>query len=289
MKILIIGCNGQLGKDMVKILLKAGHDVHGIDYPDIDISSSTATDTIIKNNNPDVIINCAAFTAVDECEKKHDIAYAVNRDGIANIAGSAKNIGARVIHFSTDYVFNGNKNMPYTEDDQPDPQSVYGKSKLEGDKKLAAILPDHVILRVAWLYGIHGRHFIKKITKRAMSIQGAGQILKVVTDEIGTPTYSIDVCRQTLALLTKDATGVFHCTNEGWCSRYEFATEIIRAYSLDVSIQPCTSAEFKLPAPRPAYSVLENKRLKDIGMNVMRDWKVAFNDYITEEKNTGAT
>ena len=140
--------------------------------------------------------------------------------------------------------------------------------------------PTILFLRVAWLYGVHGQHFIKKIRDRALQMQGTGKPLKVVTDEVGTPTYTVDVCRQTLKLLTTDHRGTFHCTNEGFCSRYEFAREILRAYAIDVPLEPCTSKDFVLPAPRPAYSVLENQRLKQLGINIMRDWKVAFGEYV---------
>jgi dTDP-4-dehydrorhamnose reductase len=284
MKLFIIGCNGQLGKDMMSIASDAGHSVSGKDFPDIDISDAAATNAIIAANKPDAIINCAAYIAVDACETQKREAYAVNSHGVAIVAAAARQCGALVVHFSTDYVFDGKSAAPYSETDMVNPQSEYGKSKLEGERRLADILPDHIIVRVAWLYGVHGRHFIKKVKERALAVKKTGEAMKVVTDEIGTPTYCADVCRQTLLLLTKDHRGLFHCTNEGYCSRYEFAREILHAYAIDVPLIPCLSSDFKLPAPRPAYSVLENKRLKDLGINVMRDWKVAFADYIEEEK-----
>ncbi len=287
-KVLIVGCNGQLGKDMVAMAVAQGYAVRGVDYPDIDIADFRGASAIIAEQVPAVIINCSAYTAVDACETQRNEAYAVNSRGVENIAKCAGDFGALVVHFSTDYVFDGNGNTPYCESDAVNPQSEYGKSKLEGELRLAEILPDHIILRVAWLYGIHGRHFIKKIKERAFAVRGTGEPLKVVTDEIGTPTYTVDVCRQTLSLLTKGHRGLFHCTNEGFCSRFEFAREILRAYNLDVPLIPCTSSDYKLPAPRPAYSVLENKRLKALGMNLMRDWKVAFAEYVEEERSQPA-
>jgi dTDP-4-dehydrorhamnose reductase len=284
MKLFIIGCNGQLGKDMMSIASDAGHIVSGKDFPDIDISDATATRAIIAAIKPDAIINCAAYTAVDSCETHKREAYAVNSLGVANVAAAARHYGSTLVHFSTDYVFDGKSSVPYTETDAVNPQSQYGKSKLEGEQKLADILPDHIILRVAWLYGVSGKHFIKKVKERALAVQKTNEPMKVVTDEIGSPTYCADVCRQTLLVLSKDYRGLFHCTNEGYCSRYEFAREILHAYAIDVPLIPCLSSDFKLPAPRPAYSVLENKRLKELGINIMRDWKVAFADYIEEEK-----
>jgi dTDP-4-dehydrorhamnose reductase len=284
MKLLILGSNGQLGKDMMSIASGAGFGLSGIDFPDVDITDAFSIDAIIASEKPDVIVNCAAYTAVDACETHQHEAYAVNSQGVANIAVAARKSGAKVIHFSTDYVFDGKSIVPYCETDPVNPQSEYGKSKLEGERRLADILPDHIVLRIAWLYGVHGRHFIKKVRERALAVKKTGETMKVVSDEIGTPTYCADVCGQTLKLLTKKYRGLFHCTNEGSCSRYDFAREILSAYHIDVPVAPCLSSEFKLPAPRPAYGVLENKRLKDLGVNVMRDWKVAFAEYIEEEK-----
>jgi dTDP-4-dehydrorhamnose reductase len=282
-KILIVGAHGQLGQDMKTMASSAGYSVSGVDVPDIDITDPVATRKVIAAHAPEVIINCSAYTAVDACETHEREAFAVNSDGVAHIAQAARETNARVVHFSTDYVFDGLKTGPYIESDVPNPQSVYGKSKLEGDRRLEKTLPDHIILRVAWLYGIHGQHFIKKIRERALQMRGTGKLLKVVTDEVGTPTYTIDVCRQTLKLLSMDHRGTFHCTNEGFCNRFEFAREILNSYAINVPLEPCTSKDFVLPAPRPAYSVLENKRLKELGINVMRDWKVAFGEYVQEE------
>jgi dTDP-4-dehydrorhamnose reductase len=282
-KILIVGAHGQLGQDMKTMASSAGYSVSGVDVPDIDITDPVATRKVIAAHAPEVIINCSAYTAVDACETHEREAFAVNSDGVAHIAQAARETNARVVHFSTDYVFDGFKTGPYIESDVPNPQSVYGKSKLEGDRRLEKTLPDYIILRVAWLYGIHGQHFIKKIRERALQMRGTGKPLKVVTDEVGTPTYTIDVCRQTLKLLSMDHRGTFHCTNEGFCNRFEFAREILNSYAINVPLEPCTSKDFVLPAPRPAYSVLENKRLKELGINVMRDWKVAFGEYVQEE------
>jgi dTDP-4-dehydrorhamnose reductase len=286
MKLFIIGCNGQLGKAVTAIASAEGHRVSGLDFPEIDITDFNATDALVGSEKPDVIVNCAAYTAVDACETHTAEAYAVNSQGIANIATAAKRRGATVVHYSTDYVFDGKGSRPYTEFDPVNPQSEYGKSKLQGECRLAEILPDHITIRVAWLYGVHGKHFIRKVRERALAVQKSGEPMKVVTDEVGSPTSCADVCRQTLLLLKHDHRGLFHGTNTGWCTRFEFAREILRAYRIDVPLVPCLSSEFKLPAPRPAYSVLENKRLKDLGLNIMRDWKAAFTEYVEEERKT---
>ena len=283
-KILVLGSRGQLGRDMADMATAAGNNVVGLDFPEIDITDPDAVNKIVALHAPQTIINCCAYTAVDACESHEREAFAVNSDGIAAIAEAARKISSLVVHFSTDYVFDGLKNAPYIETDAPNPKSVYGKSKLAGDRRLEQTISNHIILKVSWLYGIHGKHFIGKIRDRASRIKGSGQALKVVTDEIGTPTYTIDVCRQTLKLIDTSYRGTFHCTNEGSCSRYEFAREILKTYAIDVPLTPCTSHDFVLPAPRPAYSVLENARLKELGINIMRDWKVAFREYVEKEK-----
>jgi dTDP-4-dehydrorhamnose reductase len=284
-KILVLGSRGQLGYDMTAMAQAAGYEVSGLDIPEIDITDAEKISQTIFSCNPRIIINCCAYTAVDACETHEREAFAVNSNGIANIAEAARKIGARVVHFSTDYIYDGLKNSPYVETDAPNPKSVYGKSKLAGDTRLEQTLPDHIILKVSWLYGLQGKHFIGKIKDRALQIKGSGQALKVVTDEIGTPTYTVDVCKQTLKLLDTSHRGSFHCTNEGFCSRFEFAREILDAYSIDAALVPCTSKDFVLPAPRPAYGVLENARLKELGINIMRDWKVAFREYVQEDLN----
>ncbi|NLL13719.1 MAG: dTDP-4-dehydrorhamnose reductase [Fibrobacter sp.] len=281
--ILIIGSNGQLGSDMVMLSKQAGFNVSEIDFPQIDITDPSMTERCIIDFKPDYIINCAAYTAVDDCETHQKTAFAVNAQGAQNIAISAKKAGAVMVHISTDYVFDGKKDSPYLEQDQTAPLTVYGKSKLEGERLIAAHCEKYQIFRIAWLYGIYGNNFVKTIRNVAQKKMQQKQPLKVVNDQFGTPTYTREVCAQVLKMITQPYYGIFHCTNEGYCSWYDFALEIIKAAGIDVELVPCTTDEFPRPAPRPHYSVLENANLKKLNMNVMKDWKTAFKNFLIDE------
>ena len=281
--VLIIGSKGQLGSDMVLLSKQAGFTVSEIDYPQIDITDPVMTERCVLDIKPDYVINCAAYTAVDDCETHQEQAFAINAQGTLNITLSAKKAGAVMVHISTDYVFDGKKNSPYTEQDQTSPLTVYGKSKLEGERLIAAHYDKYQIFRIAWLYGINGNNFVKTIRNIARKKMQEKQPLTVVNDQLGTPTYTRDVCAQVLKMINQPHYGIFHCTNEGFCSWYDFALEIIRAAGMEVELLPCTTADFPRPAPRPHYSVLENAHLKKLHMNIMKDWKEAFNTFLTDE------
>ncbi len=285
MKILIIGCNGQLGHEMVSMSRKEGHTVECIDYPDIDITNRTLTESILKEKNPGVVINCAAYTAVDNCEKNTEAAFSINAEGVANIACGAQITGASVVHISTDYVFDGTKTLPYIESDVTNPQSVYGQSKLEGENILTGSMNNYFIFRIAWLYGAHGNNFVKSIRSIAAKKKQEEQPLKVVNDQFGTPTYTKDVCRQILQIIPTGQFGLYHCTSEGICTWYDFACHINKAFNIDADIKPCTTAEFPRPAPRPPYAVLENQRLKSLHSNCMPHWKDSFKTFLEEKKD----
>lgn len=284
MKLLVIGSGGQLGSDFVKEAKAQGHDTAALDYPFIDITRPESVTEAVNSIAPDVIVNCAAFTAVDLCEEKQSEAFALNSEGCANLARAAAQTDALLVHISTDYVFSGDLDRPYTEEDAPGPRSVYGKSKLEGERQVASLWNRHMIFRVAWLYGINGNNFVKSIRRFGLKNKEEGKPLRVVDDQIGSPTWTVSVCRQVLKVMDSGEYGVFHCTSEGSCSWFDFAREIIRASGIGVSVEPCTTEEFPRPAPRPANSVLENKRLKDLGLNIMPEWKDAFRQFLAAEK-----
>ena len=284
MKLLIIGSNGQLGHDFVMQAGIAGHNVVPIDYPQIDICDKSSVESCIDTVEPEVIVNCAAFTAVDECETKIDMAFALNADACGILAMAAQRHGAALVHFSTDYVFDGRASSPYTEESLTNPQSVYGKSKLRGEEMILDSHPNSMIFRIAWLYGAHGNNFVKTIRKLAASCASEGKPLKVVNDQFGTPTWTVNVCRQALAMLDRQERGIFHSTSEGFCSWFDFAKEIVAASGITADVQPCTTEEFPRPAPRPQYSVLENARLKAIEANIMPDWREGFNEFLSSEK-----
>ncbi|MDO5576126.1 MAG: dTDP-4-dehydrorhamnose reductase [Fibrobacter sp.] len=282
-KILIIGSNGQLGSDMVEQSRISGYEVVGYDFPEIDITSKAKTVSIVTNVQPDIIINCSAFTAVDDCEKKTKEAFAVNATGPQNLAFAAQETDSLLVHISTDYVFDGEKDGAYTENDTPNPKTVYGKSKLEGEQAIESIWFKNQIFRIAWLYGTKGNNFVKAIRNVAAAKSKQNETLKVVSDQFGTPTYTVEVCRQVLNTITRPLYGVFHSTCEGSCSWYDFASAIVNAANIRIDLKPCTTEEFPRPAPRPHNSILENSRLKEYKLNIMSSWEDAFRKFLDEE------
>jgi dTDP-4-dehydrorhamnose reductase len=285
MNTVVIGSNGQLGTDMVTACKAAGHTVTGLDLPVIDLTNRALTEKSIAAVAPELIINCAAYTAVDACETNRDLAFALNCDAVGLIAAIAKSIGSRVAHISTDYVFDGCKTEPYVETDKPAPRSVYGQSKLAGERLLAETIDNWYTFRIAWLYGVHGANFVKTIRRVAREKCTAGAVLTVVNDQIGSPTYTRQVCSQIMQVVTTPNFGLFHCTGEGSCSWFDFARSIVDAANIPVNLQPCTTAEFPRPAPRPANSVLENARLKALGLNRMASWEEGFAQFCRDESN----
>ncbi|NLD99290.1 MAG: sugar nucleotide-binding protein, partial [Fibrobacter sp.] len=209
----------------------------------------------------------------------------LNADGPRILAVAAQSIGATLVHISTDYVFDGEKNTPYLETDTPDPKTAYGRTKLAGERLVAEHCQKHLIFRIAWLYGIYGNNFVRAIRTNALKKSQSGEPMLVVNDQFGTPTYTIEVCKQILNTIGRDLYGIFHCTCEGSCSWYDFAVEIIEAAGINVTLKPCTTDEFPRPAPRPHYSILENAKLKANGINIISDWKVAFKKFLEQEKN----
>ena len=284
-RILVTGHRGQLGSDLVTFLA-AEHQVSGVDLPEVDITDLNQALSAVRRLRPDVIIHAAAYTDVDGCETDSETAFSVNRDGTWNVAQACAELGARLIYYSTDYVFDGTKPTPYIETDLPNPRSVYGRSKLAGEEAVRELLEDYAILRIAWVYGFHGKNFVKTMIrsgKQQLAERKAGgpvSPLKVVNDQIGNPTWTEEIVRQTAKVLDHDLRGTFHATSEGETSWYDFARRVFEILKMDVDIQPCTTAEYPRPAPRPARSSLENARLKDFGCNVMRDYRTALEEFL---------
>jgi dTDP-4-dehydrorhamnose reductase len=271
-KILLTGCHGQLGTDCLSVL-GAAHDVTGVDIDRLDIASSKAVDRAVRACQPEVIINCAAFTKVDACEDAFEAAWRANSEGPANLAKACARFGARLIHISTDYVFDGKKSVPepYTESDPPNPLSVYGSTKLAGEERIMEALKDHVILRTAWLYGRGGANFISAILKKAIKEPAA--TLRIVNDQYGSPTWSYQLAGQIARLLESPARGVYHASAEGYCTWHELAVQVFSKLGISASITPCTTAEYPTPAARPKNSILENARLKKENIHAMADWR----------------
>jgi len=288
-KLLITGCRGQLGSDLMKVFA-TDFDIHGVEIDDFDITDAGATRKAIKSFSPDIVLHTAAYTNVDDCEANPKLAMVVNATGTENIALACKETGARLIYYSTDYVFSGEKNSPYIETDLPDPKTVYGRSKLEGEKAVADLLSDYVILRLAWVYGTHGKNFVRTMIKLGWDQNKSvreGEIitpLKVVDDQIGNPTWTWEIARQTRQVIESDLTGIVHCTAGGETSWFGFAQKVFEILGMNVLMKPCATAEYPRPAPRPLYSSLENRRLEEAGINIMKNYHEALKEFLTCQK-----
>lgn len=246
-----------------------GWDVRATDLDELDITNRREVEAAVRKFSPEIILNCAAFTRVDECEEKKDLAFAVNGLGVGHLAEAARQAAARLVHFSTDYIFDGAKGLPYGEDDPATPLSIYGASKWEGECLVRKHLEDYLLIRTQWLYGEGGNHFVKTILRLAET----QDVLKVVDDQVGSPTWTEDLAEATLALIEREATGTYHLVNDGYCSWYQFASRIIEEAGLPTKVIPCTTAEFPRPAKRPAYSVLSTDRAKSVLGSGLPPWE----------------
>ncbi len=277
MKILITGAKGQLGRDLVRM----GSDTHTL-VPfcrtELDVTNQEQTLSIIRSTAPNVIIHAAAYTAVDTAESHEEYAFRVNAIGARNIMVAAEQIGAKVCYVSTDYVFDGNGDKPYGEYDITHPTSVYGKSKLAGEQLTQSLSSRYFIVRTSWLYGCYGNNFVKTMLK----LGAERESLRVVNDQIGSPTYTVDLARFLLQLVTTESYGIYHASNSGVCSWYEFAKEIFAEAGMSTSVIPCTTAEFPRPAPRPKYSVLGNMAIRTNGFRPLQSWQDALHAFMKE-------
>jgi len=276
MKVLITGANGQLGRELAKQYKEIkGIDLLLTDVPELDITNVHDVYSFINKNKPDVIINCAALTAVDKCETEIEMAYKINTVGPKNLASAANEIGAEIVQVSTDYVFGGDINKSLTEFDEVNPQTIYGKTKLDGERLVKNHNPKHYIVRTAWLYG-DGNNFVKTM----MDLSKTNKMLKVVDDQKGTPTSTVDLTRVIIKLIEDKNYGIFHCTCKGECTWYEFTKEIFRLKGINTEVLPCTTGEFPRPAKRPEYSVLRNYMLELTTGDITRTWQEAIDEYL---------
>lgn len=275
MKVLLLGSAGQLGSEF-KNFLKDKVELYAYTHKEVDITDLNSIKETFQEIYPEIVINCAAYTNVDKAEEDEELAYKVNSIGARNISFLSFKVGAKVVYFSTDYVFDGKNSCPYREFDEPNPLSIYGKTKLLGEIYTRQHNPNHLILRISWLYGINGVNFAKKIVK----LSKEKKEIKVVNDQIGTPTYSLDVVKQTWRLIQMDSVGLYHSANLGESTWFEFAKIIVNMLNLNAIVIPVSSNEFKTPAKRPKFSVLDNYLLNLEGKNIMRDWKNALIDFI---------
>ena len=277
MKILITGGKGMLGRTLLRHL--TDHELVPVDIEDFDLRDAAATRAAISTVRPDVIIHGAAMTAVDKCETEQDLAFSVNAIGSAHVAIAAHDVGARLLAISTDYVFAGDAASPYHEWDAPDPRTIYGASKLAGENAVRTHCPNHLVLRVAWLYGGGGPSFVHTMLR--LGAQG-GDPLRVVNDQHGNPTSTDAVAGHIKHLLTVPTVGTLHLTCEDETTWYDFTQAIFRHQGFDRGVEPCSTSEYPRPAPRPANSRLEKRGLRLLGLPPMPTWQETLSRFLTE-------
>ncbi|MGI6032212.1 MAG: dTDP-4-dehydrorhamnose reductase [Coriobacteriales bacterium] len=294
MRILLTGANGQLGHELSHILDDMNAEIGPLpkEYEgalldkagsqELDISDARAVDTWFASHAPyDLVLNCAALTNVDGCEDEEEHAFAVNANGPANLARACARSGARLVHVSTDYVFSGTEPGARKETDKTGPISAYGRSKLAGEEQVASLLPEHYIVRTAWLYGYHGKNFLKTMLRLGKTHES----ITVVNDQIGNPTSANDLAYEILKIALTDSFGIYHCTNEGSCSWADFSQAIMEEAGLACKVIPVTTEQYRAANPksakRPAYSSLENAHLATTIGNEMRPWREALKSYFS--------
>ncbi|NMF04273.1 dTDP-4-dehydrorhamnose reductase [Clostridium beijerinckii] len=276
--ILITGVNGQLGFDVVKELNRRNIECLGIDRAELDITDGNAVRNYISELKPECVIHCAAYTAVDKAEDEEEICTKVNVYGTENIARACKEIDAKMIYISTDYVFDGKGDTPFEVDGNIEPHSVYGKTKYEGELKVKEVLNKYFIVRISWVFGVNGNNFIKTMLRLGKEKES----LNVVCDQIGSPTYTFDLAPILCDMAVSEKYGVYHATNEGFCSWAEFATEIMKKANLDCKINPIPAIEYPAQAERPFNSRLSKKSITDNGFVLLPSWKNALDRFLEE-------
>lgn len=286
MNLLVTGAAGQLGRDTVLAFRAAGETVTGIEREELDLSRPKAVADAIAAFKADWVIHCAAYTQVDKAEEEPELAFLVNRDSAKAVAEGAKCSGSRLLHVSTDFIFGGDQSRPYKEEDAANPLGVYGQSKLEGEQAVREVMPEAIILRTAWVYGVHGRSFVKTMLRLAAE----RDIIRVVDDQIGTPSWTVDIVNAMRALMEEDASGTYNFTNEGVASWYDFANEIIvSARQLGYPIKaehvlPIPSTDFPLPASRPSYSVMSKEKVRTLLTGDIPHWRTSMLNMLAQLK-----
>ena len=290
MNVAVIGASGQLGRDVVSAFAEGQDTVASVSHADLEISQLESVRACLGKCNPEVVVNTAAMHHVENCEREPEHAYAVNAVGVRNLALVTHQLGATLIHISTDYVFDGKKNTPYVEEDAPFPLNVYGNSKLAGEYYARTINPRHFVLRTSALYGKHpcrakgGRNFVDLMLELARTRDR----VRVVDDEFVSPTPTVDLAHEIVCLSRSDAYGLYHATAEDSCSWYEFAREIFSLAGVGVKLEAAGPGEFPAKTPRPHYSVLENRGLKSVGLNLFAAWKVGLEKYLLDGATTSS-
>ena len=281
MKVLVTGVKGQLGYDVVGELTKRGITSIGVDIDEMDITDPESVKSVITEAAPDAVIHCAAYTAVDAAEDNVDLCRRVNRDGTQNIANVCKALDCKMVYISTDYVFDGEGTRPWEPDDKQTPLNVYGQTKYEGELAVMNTLSKYFIVRIAWVFGINGKNFVKTM----LNLAKTHDKLTVVNDQTGSPTYTYDLARLLVDMVLTDKYGIYHATNEGFVTWYEFACEIFKTAGVDIEVLPVPSSEYPTKAKRPSNSRMSKDKLKENGFEPLPTWQDALKRYIEALKN----
>ncbi len=285
MKVLVTGVKGQLGHDVVNELESRGMEAVGVDVEEMDITDATAVDRVITDSKVDAVIHCAAYTAVDMAEDNAEICRKVNVTGTGNIARTCKKLDIKMLYISTEYVFNGETDRPWVPEDQPDPKSVYGQSKYDGEKEVQRELDKFFIVRISWAFGINGKNFVRTM----LNLSKTRDTLNVVKDQVGSPTYTYDLARLLVDMIKTDKYGIYHASNEGFCSWYEFACAIFKEAGITkMTVNPVTTAEYTAAkAKRPANSCMSKDKLVKAGFKPLPTWQDALTRYIKALRDAG--
>ncbi|MDY3773535.1 MAG: dTDP-4-dehydrorhamnose reductase [Eubacterium sp.] len=285
MKVLVTGVKGQLGYDVVRELQSRGHEAIGVDIEEMDITDETAVSRLMEETAPEAVIHCSAFTAVDRAEEEQELCYKVNVEGTENIAKMCQKLGCKMLYLSTDYIFSGEGQRPWEPEDTPSPLNAYGQSKYQGEVALRQYVDKYFIVRISWVFGINGNNFIKTMLRLGKE-NGA---VKVVDDQIGSPTYTFDLAKLLVDMIETEQYGAYHATNEGICSWYEFAKEIFQEANMkEVTVTPVSSEEFPVKAKRPKNSRMSKEKLVQNGFSLLPSWQDAVKRYIEELKKVEA-
>ncbi|MGQ7884808.1 dTDP-4-dehydrorhamnose reductase [Paenibacillus sp. WC2504] len=277
MKILVTGANGQLGQDIVKIL-GSNHEIYGFGREQLDITNEHQCLEVLESLKPDVVIHSAAYTAVDLAETEEDKAYEINAFGTRNLSVAAEKVGAKLCYISTDYVFDGTGITPYREYDNTNPQSIYGKSKRAGELLVQTLSTKYFIVRTSWVYGLYGANFVKTMLKLAQDRDS----LKVVNDQFGSPTYTVDLASFLEQLVRTERYGIYHASNTGVCSWFDFASAIFEESGNQINVIPCSTEEFPRPAPRPRFSAMDHMAIRTNGFEDLRPWREGLQAFLEE-------
>ncbi|MCH5340351.1 MAG: dTDP-4-dehydrorhamnose reductase [Acetatifactor sp.] len=284
MKIFVTGVKGQLGHDVVKELERRGIEAIGVDIDEMDITDADSVNRVIRQTAPDAVIHCAAYTAVDAAEENEALCRKVNAEGPRNIARVCKDLDIKMVQISTDYVFDGQGERPWEPDDACRPKSVYGRTKYEGELAVVEQLEKYFIVRIAWVFGINGKNFVKTMLNLAKN----HDTIRVVNDQFGSPTYTYDLAKLLVDMVLTEKYGIYHATNEGICSWYEYACAIFEEAGVNVIVVPVTTQEYGAKANRPANSRMSKEKLTENGFDRLPDWRDALRRYIKElEKEVG--